>query len=139
MKKMLLCITTISLVLFFFTSCSENPYSFKEPKDDIERIEIVLAENSLEYTIIKTLSETEKNDFLVEFQEIKFHKYLGDPPKLRGYSIKITYKSGVYEMICYYASEYVESGKIQSLWKRCDEKAFNNLIKLLLEEKSLNH
>ena len=52
--------------------CGGNPYSFKEPIDEIESIEIVSAENSLEFTVLKTLSEEEQEDFLE-----RFHKYLG--------------------------------------------------------------
>lgn len=134
MKKALLYITIISLVIISFTSCSGNPYSFNNPIDKIESIEIVFAENSLEYTVVKTLSETEKNNFLVQFQEVEFHKYLGDPASLYGNSIKITYQSGDYEMICSYTAEYVENGKKKFLWKSCDEEEFNNLIQAFLEE-----
>ena len=59
--------------------CGGNPYSFKEPIDEIESIEIVSAENSLEFTVLKTLSEEEKEDFLERFQTMEFHKYLGVP------------------------------------------------------------
>ena len=57
--------------------CGGNPYSFKEPIDEIESIEIASAENSLEFTVLKTLSEEEQEDFLERFQTIEFHKYLG--------------------------------------------------------------
>ena len=135
MKRILLFISLSLLVLFAFTSCGENSYSFKESIDEIESIEIVSAEDSLEFTVVKTLSETEKEDFLEQFQTIQFQKYLGDPPKLRGDSIKITYQSGVYEMICSYSAEYVENGVRQFLWKSCDEEVFTALLaEFLVEE-----
>lgn len=136
MKKALLPIVLIAFILLSLTSCSAKPYSFKESIDEIVSIEIVSAENSLEYTVVKTLSETERDDFLEQFQAIKFQKYLGDPPKLRGDSIRITYQSGVYEMVCSYAAEYVENGVIQFLWRRCDEKTFNNLMESFSKEDS---
>ena len=114
--------------MIFLTSCNAEPYSFKEPFDEIESIEIVWAENSLEFTVTKTLSETEKKDFLEKFQAIKFYQYLGDPPNLYGDAIKITYSNGDYEMICSYTAEYVEDGVIQFLWESCDEEDFNELI-----------
>lgn len=137
MKKLTLILILTAFVLFALTSCRAKPYSFIEPIDEIESIEIVSAESSLEYTVIKTLSEAEKEDFLEQFQKIKFRKYLGDPPKLYGDAIKITYRSGIYEMICSFTAEYVENGVVQYLWKSCDdEKEFNNLIHHFLEEES---
>ncbi len=133
MKKILLFISLFSLIVIFLTSCSAKPYSFKEPVDEIQSIEIVSAENSLEFTVIKTLSETEKEDFLEQFQEIKFYKYFGDPPAVHGDAIKINYQSGVYEMICYYSAEYVEDGVTQFLWKSCNEEDFNELLNNFLE------
>ena len=56
MKKILLSIILFSFVLLSLTSCSGNPYSFRESIDEIETIEIVSAENSLEFTVVKTLS-----------------------------------------------------------------------------------
>lgn len=133
MKKFLLFISLNLLIMIILTSCSAKPYSFKEPVDEIESIEIVSAENSLEFTVIKTLSKTEKEDFLKQFQGIKFNKYLGDPPAVHGDAIKINYQSGVYEMICYYSAEYVENGVTHFLWKRCNEADFNELLYSFLE------
>lgn len=58
MRKKLLPI--ILFILVTLTSCGGDSYSFKEPIDEIESIEIVSAENSLAFAVIKTLSETEK-------------------------------------------------------------------------------
>lgn len=129
MKKILLFAILFSLVLLTFTSCSAEPYSFKKSIDEIESVEIVSAENSLEFTVKKTLSETEKNDFLEQFQLIKFQTYsLGDPMSVYGDAIKITYQSGAYEMICFSWAEYVENGEIYFVRKSCDETVFNNLL-----------
>lgn len=133
MKKVLSFILLSSLILVAFTGCSKEPYPFKEPINEIDSVEIVSAENSLNYTVIKTLSETEKNNFLEQFQKIKFQQYLGDPPGVHGNSIKITYQSGVYEIICYYSAEYVEDGVPHFLWEYCDEEDFNKLISNFLE------
>lgn len=134
MKKILLFIILSSLMMVFLTSCSAKSYSFKESIDEIESIEIVSAENSLEFTVLKTLSEEEKEGFLEQFQMLKFNNYLGDPPSVHGEAIKITYQSGIYEMICSFGAEYVEDGKIQYLWKSCDKTDFNELLDSFLEE-----
>ena len=59
MRGKTLLIILFSLVLVCLTGCVVREYPFKEPIDEIESIEIVWAENSLEFTVIKTLSEEE--------------------------------------------------------------------------------
>ena len=117
MREKRLLIILFSLVLVCLTGCVVREYPFKEPIDEIESIEIVWAENSLEFTVIKTLSEDEKKDFLEQFQAIEFYGSFGDPINLYEDSIKITYKSGTYEMVCSYTAEYVEDGEIHFLWE----------------------
>lgn len=107
---------------------------FKNPVDEIASIEIVSAENSLEYTVTKTLSEKEKNEFIEKFQAIRFDSYLiGDPMSVNGNAVKITYLNGDYEMICYYWAEYVKNGEVYSVRNSCDEKEFNELLNSFLE------
>ena len=133
MKK-LLSIASFLLVLLIFTGCSEKTYLFKNSIDEIESIEIVSAENSLEFTVIKTLSETEKNDFLEQFQVMKFDSYyVGDPTSINGNAVKITYQNGDYEMICHYWAEYVKNGEVYFVRKSCDEEDFNKLLNNFLE------
>ena len=133
MRGKRLLIILFSLVLVCLTGCVGREYPFKEPIDEIESIEIVWAENSLEFTVIKTLSEEEKKDFLEQFQAIEFYGSFGDPINLYGDSIKITYKNGTYEMVCFYTAEYVEDGEIHFLWESCDEEEFNALLNSFLE------
>ena len=124
MRGKRLLIILFSLVLVCLTGCGGREYSFKEPIDEIE---------SIEFTVIKTLSEEEKKDFLEQFQAIEFYGYFGDPDNLYGDSIKITYKNGTYEMVCFYTAEYVEDGEIHFLWESCDEEEFNALLNSFLE------
>ncbi|MCI8332196.1 MAG: hypothetical protein HFE78_05170 [Clostridiales bacterium] len=133
MKKILF-FELLMLIIMTFTACSEKTYLFKNSVDEIESIEIVSAENSLEYTVIKTLSEPERKDFLEQFQIIKFDRYyVGDPMSVNGNAVKTTYQDGNYEMICYYWAEYVKDGEIYFIRKSCDEKVFNELLNRFLE------
>ncbi|MBE6904628.1 MAG: hypothetical protein E7480_08510 [Ruminococcaceae bacterium] len=133
MKKILF-IACALFSLLSFTSCSEKTYSLRNPVDEIESIEIVFAENSLEFTVTKTLSEEEREAFFEQFQKIEFENYfLGDPMLVNGNSVKITYQNGDYEMICYRWAEYVKNGEIYFVRKHCDEKTFNELINSFLE------
>ena len=128
MKKML-SIASFLLVLLIFTGCGEKTYVFKNSVDEIESIEIVSAENSLKFTVTKTLSETEKNDFLEQLLVIKFDSYyVGDPMSINGNAVKITYQNGDYEMICHYWAEYVKNGEVYFVRKSCDEEDFNKLL-----------
>ena len=85
----------VLFVLFSFTGCNGKTYVLKNPVDEIASIEIVSAENSLEYTVTKTLSEKEKNEFIEKFQAIRFDSYLiGDPMSVNGNAVKITFLNG---------------------------------------------
>lgn len=61
-------VSLVLLVLFSFTGCKEETYAFKKTVNEIERVEIVSAKNSLAFTVIKTLSETEKTTLLKDFK-----------------------------------------------------------------------
>lgn len=132
MKK--LCMICSLLVLLSIAGCGKKPYELKNPVDKIERIEIVLAEDSLTFSVVKTLSETETTDFIKKLQTIKFDSYfLGDPISVNGNAVKITYQNGDYEMICYRWSEYVKNDEVYFIRKSCDEKEFNSLLNSFLE------
>ena len=121
-------------MVILLASCGGNPYSFKESADEIESIEIVSAESSLEFDVIKTLSEQEKADFLEQFQMIKFDSYfVGDPMSVNGTAVKITYQSGDYEIICYRWAEYVKNGEVYFIKRSCDEEEFDKLLNNFLK------
>lgn len=134
MKK-ILSTTLIFIVALSLFSCQAGPYPFKISEAEIESIEIVSAESSLDFTVVKTLSEDKEEDFLKRFQEIKFSKYFGDPTKIYGNAVKINYKDGSYEMICNYTAEYVKDGTVYFLFRSCqEEEKFDNLINEFSEE-----
>lgn len=133
MRKMLF-IAPFLLVLLVFAGCGAKTYLLKNSVDEIESIEIVSAENSLNFTVIKALSEIEKNDFLEQLLVIKFDSYyVGDPMSINGTAVKITYQNGDYEMICHYWAEYVKNGEVYFVRKSCDEEDFNKLLNNFLE------
>ena len=134
MKK-LFCIALLLLVSWMTSVCGEKTYySFIHPVDEIESVEIVSAENSLVFAVTKTLSETEKSDFLQQFQSMKFGTYyVGDPMGVHGKAVKLTYRNGDYEMICYFWAEYVKNSEIYFTWKHCDEAEFHALLDSFLE------
>lgn len=134
MKRILLPVVLFLLMFITLTGCSGDLYSFSESIDEIESIELVKAEDSLDFTVKKTLSEKEKNNFIEQFQKINFTDYyIGDPMSVAGNAIKITYRTGNYEMICHYWSEYVKDGVIYYRWKSCGEDEFNELFNNFLE------
>lgn len=132
MKKV--SIFLVLLVLASLSACRAKPYSFKESTDDIDTIEIVWAENILEYTVKKELSETEKADFLEQFLTIPFQPYIyGDPMSVHGDAVKITYLNGDYEIICHHWAEYMKDGSVYSVRKNADDDAFDELLEKFLE------
>ena len=128
MKSKILCLGLLILILCLY-ACAESSYLLRKSVDDIEKIEIVSAKTSQDYSVLKTLSDDEKESFLVQFQEVGFRKYIaGDPMSVSGNAIKITYSDGSYEMVCDYWSEYVEDGKIYFNRCNCDEEEFLKLL-----------
>ncbi len=133
MKKMLF-VASLLFALLILTGCSGKTYEFKKPVDEIESIQIVWAENSRDFTVTKTLSESETDDFLEQFQTLKFVScIIGDPSTVHGNSVRILYRNGDYEMICYYWAEYVKDGKVYPIRKSCNEEEFNKLLNTFLE------
>ena len=119
----------VLVLVFLFTACREKTYVFKQPIDKIASVEIVSAKNSLEFSVIKELSQAEKNDFIERFQAVNFQNYLiGDPMSVSGNAVKISYQNGDYEMICHYWSEYVKNGEVYFIRKSCDENEYNELL-----------
>lgn len=128
-KRILLPVFAMLFSLLVLPGCSAKPYSFEEPIDTIEYIKIVTAESSLKFSVLKTLSENEKHDFLEQFQDIPFYTYyLGDPMSVYGTAAMICYSSGNYEMVSYSWSEYVKDGQIYFIRKSCEEEVFHSLL-----------
>ena len=123
------CAALLLCVLLSFTGCSGGSYALKKSAEQIESIDIVWAESSLNYTVSKTLSDTERAAFLERFQSIKFYRYLvGEAMPVCGEAVNITSQSGDYEMICALEAEYVKDGKVSSIRKSCDEQELHTLL-----------
>ena len=119
----------VLVLVFLFTACREKTYVFKQPIDKIASVEIVSAKNSLEFSVIKELSQAEKNDYIERFQAVNFQNYLiGDPMSVSENAVKISYQNGDYEMICHYWSEYVRNGEVYFIRKSCDENEYNEIL-----------
>ncbi|MHB1454562.1 MAG: hypothetical protein ACYCYM_11510 [Saccharofermentanales bacterium] len=133
MKKILSIILLYILTALMLTSCGTIQYPFKLSTEEIEYIEIVDAENALNFTVQKTLTEAEQIEFLNEFENVKFHRIIyGDPLSVSGDSIKITYKNGDYEIFCHFWAAHVIDGREHLGFIYCDETIFNDLIKKYL-------
>ena len=129
MKKVWVSLFSLLLVLLCLTGCNKETYSFRKSVDEIESIEIVSAEDSRHFVVIKTLSEEEKTEFLKQFQTLTFSTYyVGDPMSVYGTAVKFTYQSGDYEILCHDWGEYVNEEGVYGIWKSCDEEEFNALI-----------
>ncbi len=128
-RKSSILIIAFVFIIFLFAGCEKKPYSLQHPTDDIAAIEIVFAKNSMDFTVVKTLSLSETEDFLAQLDMIQFESYyFGDPMSVSGDAVKITYQDGSYEMICHYWAEYVNNGNIYSIKRSCNKQEFENLI-----------
>ena len=117
------------LFLFLCSGCAANSYSLEESIDEIERIEIVVAESSQDFRVIRMLTEVEATEFLEEFLNIQFRDYhIGDPMYIHGTAVRIAYKNGDYEMICSFWSEYVKDNEAYFKKVYCEETSFNSIV-----------
>ena len=133
MRKIVIILVIFSILTFI--GCGQTSYIFNNSLSEIKEIEIVDAENSLDFTVIKVLSDEEMGDFLEKFKKIKFNTYyIGDPMAVNGISVKITYNNNDYEMICHYWSEYVKDGEIYFVRQSCDEIEFIELLNNYLNQ-----
>ena len=114
--------------LWFFIGSSPGCYELRQSAGEIDRIELVTAEDSRQFTVVKTLSDAERADFLMQFLQLPFHTYLiGDPMSVHGNAVRIVYRNGDYEMICHHWAEYVTGDKMYFVRKNCGNTDFDHL------------
>ena len=98
-------------ITIFTVGCAAQPYPFINNIESIERIEIVVIDDSENYSTITSIPEVDKDAFLDEFGSVHFRRYIGDPPSLYGYVIRFVYIDESYEMVSWFTSEYVSNEK----------------------------
>lgn len=133
-KKYVIFLVIILLFCMAFTGCEKKPYTFKQSVVEIEKIEIVDVPGYLEFTVIKTFSETEKQEFINQIQTIKFGYYFGDPLSIGGLAFMVTYNDGNYELISRRTGKYVCGEKVSTVRKWCEEEDFNKLLNNFLND-----
>ncbi len=125
--------------LLFITGCMQTTYSLQQPRDSIERVEIVdisvdMYNDSSEYSVVKVLSFEEEESLLKELETITFKNYIGDPAAASGRSVRICYYDGSYEIICFFSCEYIKDGLVTYIRRGCDESQFSALLDMFLSE-----
>ena len=85
MKGKVFSSSLLILVTMFCSGCGKSTYLLEESIEDIVRIEIVSAQSSVEYSVVKTLTDEEAAEYLEIFLDISFRNYyLGDPMYVHG-------------------------------------------------------
>ena len=119
MKKVVLLV--ILLLLLHLSSCStNNSYTFMQPFENTERIELIAVSpppyqtyRYKEYAALEPIAEIDKTNwdgFRSALQELECKTYFGDPPTgIYGDAIRITYTDGAIELIGVGAGEYYDS------------------------------
>lgn len=131
MRKKISVICYFVLLLIIIAGCSRKiPFPFHQQNDHISRIEIVDAESCFEYTVLKSLSNSEMNEFLLQLKEIDFYTFIGSPMEMQGNAVKITYTDGNYEMISSNSVKYVKDGIVKHATWQCDKESFDELISM---------
>ena len=134
--KPIILFLSLMLILMSVTSCTDKPYSFQKPIEEIERIEIVFAKDCFTFEVKKTLSESEKNSFLEQFLDLSFHyRTFGDPETdVSGNAIVVTYQDDDYEIIDSTCAVYIKNGKYnKGLSRSCNTQEFDNLLSSFID------
>lgn len=106
MKK-ILTICVMILIITTMNGCMEtHQYVYMHGQEDIEFIDIVVAEEGSDspiITILKSIKIDDHEQFIDELNQIEFQKYLYDehPTIYDKQAVMITYKNGDYEIITY--------------------------------------
>lgn len=92
-------------------------YENNEAKELFEKRDKVKPFDFSKLNVVKTLDSKKKSKFLLEFSKIQFllvWRHLDSP---KGASIKINYKDGCFDVICYYVEfscQYDELGNVKN-------------------------
>ncbi len=137
MKRVFVPILCAIMVVLLCTGCQYETVYYQESDSPIRCIEIVSANSSTDYGVLKTLSEDEMDSLLISLKKMPFIKQavILDPPTLSGNALVITYESGEYEMIAPSGWEKVKEGQVTYMWAYCNRKDFDPLIEAYLAEK----
>ncbi len=135
MKK-ILCLFVFIINLLALIGCDPGSYyySYEDLNSNVESIELINYDNDeavelfekrekvkpfdfSKLVVIEVLENKKNSDFLLEFSKIKFMlvwRHLDSP---KGESIKINYKDGSFDVICYYVQfscQYDEFGNVKN-------------------------
>ena len=133
------------LVIMLFQGCSvEHQYSFSQPLENIEQIDIIheppyetiRLKDLCNLDAVVTIESDQWSEFISDFREIPCDKYFLDPACLiDGYTIRIAYNDGGYEYICKYSGLHI---KADGDWKYpsyyFDSDLFDNFINTTINE-----
>ena len=141
MKKSLVMLTLCFLALIL-VSCSV-PYNFSQDISDLDQIQIEIvnletemgdssnaAYNEEEISIIKTIENDKKEDFISDFKKIKSYQpnFGSRIDYVYGKAIRIIYSNGDIELITHYGTATVKNGEISNQTITFDSDAFSNLL-----------
>ncbi|PKK98342.1 MAG: hypothetical protein CVV57_07510 [Tenericutes bacterium HGW-Tenericutes-2] len=121
MKKMI-CMMFLLLVTLFLSSCAKsNQFNYYSLREDVSKVEIIHVNTQweLKYEVLNELSENEVEVFLEKLSEINYTKSLfGDPGTLDDEKcIKITYKSGDFDIVTSYLIVKFDANSSQIQWE----------------------
>lgn len=122
MKKRIIFVLIALFVLLICHTCfGNNQYSFPNPPEAVEKIELLYNPNRFsakdpfyELVLMRELKSEETVPFMTEIYQLETDRY-GPPPR-RGYGwyvVRITYTNGDIEMLGSYNIAYIRSGEPQ--------------------------
>lgn len=120
MKKVAVALV-ILLTLISLCGCKYR-FDYEELVKNVQKIEIIDYDSfSKEEKLLTIISKSDHNQFLLDLSQIEYNYFLGDPPTVKGYCIKLIYPNDDYEIITWAGTS--KQGFIQ-----CNKSLFDEML-----------
>ena len=128
---------SVLAVTLFLCSCEgyTGPFPCSEPKENIQRIEIVMTGEMNMLPVMKTIPEDQWDSFLEDFGGLVYHKYYHGPYHMQGPTVRITYQDNSYDLATALFGEYHKDDNpvhARGFYLQCNEDDFNAFIESYL-------
>lgn len=136
MRKLRFAITIMLLIVSLY-GCSERRYKLSGTIERLQCIDVIdvspykvssIAEH-LRAEAIATVPSEEYSSFITELTALPCQAYFMDPCEaLLGYTVRIAYDDGSYELICAVSGLYCEDNSFNWKHLQFDEEAFKTFV-----------
>lgn len=127
MKKIAIILVVLFTLVLLCSCADKNYYDYETMKDKTHKIQIIeYDEHTEEEQLLITISEADRDCFLLELSNLHFHSVWGDPPGgPGGQCIKLVYSNNDFEIISW-------AGSTKHRVIMCDKIQFESMLQKYL-------